>query len=131
MKLTAILSAIVLTTSTFGAAAADMTAISTDSNAATKASYDKKDKKKAEIKEVVFNVHLHCENCVKKIRENISFEKGVKGLDVSLENQTVDIKYDAAKTNEATLKAAVESLGYPVKSTSDPAHDHHHDGHQH
>ncbi len=85
---------------------------------------DKKPKKKGEIKEVVFNVHLHCANCVKKVEENIAFEKGVKGLEVSLENQTVAIKYDAAKTSEATLKAAIEKLGYPV---SDGAHHEHHD----
>ncbi len=83
-------------------------------------------KKKGEVKEVVFNVHLHCADCVKKVEENIAFEKGVKGLDVSLENQTVAIKYDAAKTSEATLKAAIEKLGYPV---SDGAH--HHEGHEH
>ncbi len=87
---------------------------------------DKKPRKKGEIKEVVFNVHLHCANCVKKVEENIAFEKGVKGLEVSLENQTVAIKYDAAKTSEATLKAAIEKLGYPV---SEGKHEHH--GHDH
>ena len=42
-------------------------------------------KSKAEIKEVVFHAHLHCNSCVKKVQENIAFEKGVKGLEVSLE----------------------------------------------
>ena len=80
-------------------------------------------KKKAELKEVTFSVHLHCENCVNKVQENIAFEKGVKDLKVSLENQTVYVKYDAAKTSEATLKAAIEKLGYKIL---DEAHDHHH-----
>ncbi len=84
-------------------------------------------KKKGEVKDVTFNVHLHCENCVKKVQENIAFEKGVKGLDVSLENQTVAIKYDAAKTSPETLKAAIEKLGYPV---SEGEHHEHH-GHDH
>lgn len=82
-------------------------------------------KKKAELKEVTFHVHLHCANCVKKVEENIAFEKGVKDLKVSLDNQTVYIKYDAAKTSEATLKAAIEKLGYPVSDGHD--HGHHHD----
>ena len=60
-------------------------------------------KKKGEIKEATFNVHLHCENCVKKVQENIAFEKGVKDLHVCLEDQTVSLKYEAAKTNEETL----------------------------
>lgn len=89
-------------------------------------------KKKGEVKEVIFAVHLHCENCVKKVQENIAFEKGVKDLKVSLEDQTVAVKYDAAKTSEATLKAAIEELGYPVSGTVAPGHEHNHDhGHHH
>ena len=76
--------------------------------------FDKSSKKKAEIKEVVFHVHLHCGSCVKKVQENIAFEKGVKDLKVSLDDQTVTIKYDAAKTSEQTLKAALAKLGFPV-----------------
>lgn len=99
---------------------------------------DKK-KKKGEVKDVTFNVFLHCENCVKKVQENIAFEKGVKGLEVSLENQTVAVKYDPAKTSEGALKTAIEKLGYPVNGTlehgqgqHDHNHDHNHDhGHSH
>ncbi len=82
-------------------------------------------KKKGEIKDVTFNVHLHCANCVKKVEENIAFEKGVKGLEVSLENQTVAIKYDAAKTSEEILKKAIEKLGYPVSEGGHHDHKHH------
>lgn len=77
-------------------------------------------KSKAEIKEVVFHVNLHCNSCVKKVQENISFEKGVKGLEVSLEKQTVVVKYDAAKTSVETLKAAIQKLNVPVKSVEFP-----------
>lgn len=77
-------------------------------------------KSKAEIKEVVFHAHLHCNNCVKKVQENIAFEKGVKGLEVSLEKQTVAVKYDAAKTSVETLKAAIQKLNVPVKSVEYP-----------
>ena len=85
---------------------------------------------------LLFLVHLHCENCVKKVQENIAFEKGVKDLKVSLEDQTVAIKYDASKTSEATLKTAIETLGYPVSGKAGEAghehHEHSHDhGHQH
>ena len=89
-------------------------------------------KKKGEIKEVTFNVHLHCENCVKKVQENIAFAKGVKDLHVCLDDQTVSLKYDAAKTNEETLKAAIEKLGYPVSGKREGGHSHGHDhGHDH
>ena len=88
-------------------------------------------KKKAEIKEVTFSVHLHCQNCVNKVQENIAFEKGVKDLEVSLENQTVYVKYDAAKTSEATLKAAIEKLGYPVAGVVESGHENCGHGHSH
>jgi Cd2+/Zn2+-exporting ATPase len=111
-------------------------------------SADAQNKKKKELKEVNFNVYLHCEDCVEKVNENIAFEKGVKGLEVSLENQTVLIKYDVAKTSEDKLKAAIEKLGYPVHGALAPGqkpilledveaaqehgHDHEHDhGHDH
>ena len=70
--------------------------------------------KKSELKVVVFDSKLHCENCVKKVKENISFEKGVKGLEVSLEQNTIKITYDPQKTNEETLAKAIRKLGYPV-----------------
>jgi iron-sulfur-dependent L-serine dehydratase beta subunit len=67
-----------------------------------------------EIKEVTFKAHLHCASCVKKVQENIAFEKGVKDLKVSLADQTIAIRYDASKTSEQVLKAAIQKLGIPV-----------------
>lgn len=91
-------------------------------------------KKQKDIREVTFRVHLHCANCVKKVEENIAFEKGVKDLKVSLDHQTVYIKYDASKTSEENLKKAIVELGYPVEGVVAPgeecSHEHHH-GHQH
>ncbi len=100
--------------------------------AGTDNSVEQQDKKKKtkEIKEVTFNVFLHCEDCVKKVNENIAFEKGVKDLKVSLDDQTVYVKYDASKTSEDVLKAAIEKLGYPV-SDNDGGHEHHHHDHGH
>ena len=85
-------------------------------------------KKKVELKEVTFSVHLHCANCVKKVQENIAFEKGVKDLHVCLEDQIVALKYDSAKTSEDALKAAIEKLGYPVEGKLEAGHSH---GHNH
>ena len=86
---------------------------------------DNKPLKKSK-KEVTFSVHLHCANCVKKVQENIAFEKGVKDLHVCLEDQAVTVKYDPAKTSEETLKAAIEKLGYKVSGKVEDGHHHHH-----
>lgn len=71
-------------------------------------------KKKAPLQEVTFIVNLHCENCVKKVQDNIPFEKGVKDLKVSLDNKTVWVQYSPDKTTKEKLAAAIEKLGYEV-----------------
>ncbi len=64
--------------------------------------------------EVTFSVSMKCENCVKKIRENISFEKGVKSLNISLEEKKVTVVYDPAKTSGEKLASAIRKLGFKV-----------------
>ena len=88
---------------------------------------DKKPKKaKAEIKEVTFKAHIHCASCVKKLQENIAFEKGVKDLHICMEDQIVYIKYDSSKTTEEKLKNAIVKLGVEVTGKSHHEHGHNH-----
>lgn len=102
-----------------------------EAQTSTEMTQKKPKKQKAEVKEVTFQVHLHCENCVAKVFDNMSRAKGVKDLEVSLENQTVAFKYDSAKTSEEALKAAIEKLGYPVSGKVEKGHHHNHEGHDH
>jgi len=69
---------------------------------------------KKDYKTVVFDTKLHCDKCVRKVMENISYEKGVKNLKVELATNTIEIVYDAKKTDEAKLAAAIKKLGYPA-----------------
>ena len=73
------------------------------------------DKKVKKTETVTFKVSMHCKNCVAKITDNISFVKGVEDLKVSLDQKTVTITYDPAKTDEATLQKAIEKLGYTAE----------------
>lgn len=71
---------------------------------------------------VTFITTIHCAGCEQRIRKNVRFEKGVKKIDVRLDNKTVTITYDNAKTSPETLRAAIEKLGYkaePVKPQTD------------
>ena len=86
------------------------------SDPGTTVSQDKK--KKTET--VVFKTNMHCKNCVKKINENIAYEKGVKDLKVSLEDNTVTITYDPAKTNPENLEKALRKLGYEAEAVTLP-----------
>lgn len=65
-------------------------------------------------KTIVFNVSMHCQSCVNRIEKEVSFEKGVKDLDVNLKDKTVKVTFDSIKTNVNTLKTSIENLGYEV-----------------
>lgn len=108
-----------------------MAASATETSEAAVLTDKKPAKQKGEVKSVTFCVNLHCDNCVKKVQENIAFEKGVKDMKVSLEDQTVALKYDASKTSEETLKTAIEKLGYPVSGVVEPGHETHTRTHSH
>ncbi|MCQ2145650.1 MAG: heavy-metal-associated domain-containing protein [Bacteroidales bacterium] len=72
-------------------------------------------KGKTETKTVTFKTTIHCENCAKKVKENISFEKGVKGLEVSVDDKMVKVTYDPSKITVEKLKAALKKLGYDAE----------------
>lgn len=67
---------------------------------------------KKETSSVTFIVPLDCENCVKKVESNIAFEKGVKGLECNIAEQTVKVSYQADKTNVEELKKGFAKIGY-------------------
>lgn len=71
--------------------------------------------KSAKEETVTFRTNLHCKNCVKKVNENIAFEKGVKDLNVSLEKQTITVTFDPSKTSVETLAKAIRKLGYAAE----------------
>ena len=64
---------------------------------------------------VTFSTNMTCKNCVRKVNENLSFEKGVKDLDVSLKDERITIKYDRRKTDEVKLAASIKKLGYKAE----------------
>ena len=78
-----------------------------------------KAKAKAELCQAVFVTDVDCAACVKKVTENISFEKGVKDLEVKLEGGTVRVVYDSKKTDAATLEKAIQKLGYKTELKED------------
>ena len=55
---------------------------------------------------------MHCENCEKKIKGNLRFEKGVKQIDTNIEQQRVTITYDADKTTPSLLIKSFGKFGY-------------------
>lgn len=55
---------------------------------------------------------MYCDNCEKKIKGNLRFEKGVKKIETSIEKQQVTITYDADKTNSNAIIQSFGKFGY-------------------
>lgn len=69
----------------------------------------------AALIQVTYVTSLDCEHCATKIRENVSFEKGVRDLSVNVADKTVTIVYNPAKTDTLKLGNAIRDLGYSAK----------------
>lgn len=78
-------------------------------------------KKKTET--VTFTTSIHCDNCKKRVEDNVPFEKGVKDIEVDVETKKVTVHFDPAKTDPETLRKAIEKLGYIAVRDSEPEDD--------
>lgn len=68
---------------------------------------------------VCYHVSMDCVGCKIKIEKNIAFEKGVKAMDINLEDKIVKIKFNPAKNNSLAIKRAIEALKYDVEIIRD------------
>lgn len=78
----------------------------------------KKESKK-EVVEFFVTSEKMCSNCVRKVNNNIAFEKGVTALDVDEEKNTIKITYRKDRTSADKLKAAINLLQLEVVEVAD------------
>lgn len=69
-------------------------------------------KPKHQSQTVTYIVNMHCQNCVNKLTDNLSFIKGVEDFRISLKDKTVTIKFDPAKVQEEKFVDTIVKLGY-------------------
>ena len=55
---------------------------------------------------------MHCDNCEKKIKGNLRFEKGIKSIETDVNGQRVTITYDADKTTPENIIQSFQKFGY-------------------
>ena len=74
-----------------------------------------------DIKTVVLKTQpeMHCENCEKKIKTNIRFERGVKDIKTDLKEKTVTIQYDAEKTTVENIIKGFRKIKYEATEVKD------------
>lgn len=73
------------------------------------------EKKAKKTVTVTYKVNIHCKNCVNKLTDKLSFLKGVEDLKISLDDKTVTITYNPAKTDEAAFVQVIEKSGYSAE----------------
>ncbi|WP_333840737.1 heavy-metal-associated domain-containing protein [Pelomicrobium sp.] len=57
---------------------------------------------------------MTCQGCVKSVKSALEQIEGVGRVDVFLEKGEARIEYDPMRTNDETLRAAIEGAGYEV-----------------
>lgn len=78
-----------------------------------------KAKAKPKTETVTYVVDMHCQNCVDKLTDQLSFLKGVKDCKISLSKKTVTLKFNPSQTEEKTFVEAIEKLGYTATKKED------------
>lgn len=61
---------------------------------------------------VVIHTSAECEQCEERLEKGLNYTKGVVFAELDLETQNVTIKYSTKKTDVASLKKVINSLGY-------------------
>ncbi|MCX7696123.1 MAG: heavy-metal-associated domain-containing protein [Bacteroidales bacterium] len=65
-----------------------------------------------EIREVKILTNMHCQNCKKKIENELAYTKGVVETIADLETKIVTVKYHSQQTSPEKLVEAIQKLGY-------------------
>lgn len=69
-----------------------------------------------DVRVAVFKVsQMVCENCERKVMNNMKFEKGLKDLATEVKTKTVTITYDAEKTNVKKLQEGFKKFNYEAE----------------
>ncbi|MCQ2189021.1 MAG: heavy-metal-associated domain-containing protein [Paludibacteraceae bacterium] len=75
-----------------------------------------KEKEKVAKKDTAeFKVGMHCQGCVNRITNELTYTTGVTDLKVNLNDKTVWVEYKPQKINADSLFSKLKSMGYTVE----------------
>lgn len=67
------------------------------------------------MEKTILNVEgMSCSHCVNAVAKAVGTLDGVSGVQVDLEEKTVSVEYDPAKTSLDEIKLAIDDEGYEV-----------------
>lgn len=68
--------------------------------------------KNGKFKEVTIKTSAQCDMCKSRIEKEMTYEKGVKKAELTVDTKILTVTYDTTKTDVAKIKAAVVKTGY-------------------
>lgn len=57
---------------------------------------------------------MTCEHCVMSIKKGLGELKGVKNVEINLQEGRVSVEYNSKDTNVETIKETIDDIGYEV-----------------
>ena len=70
--------------------------------------------KKNNTETTSYAVSIDCQHCIDVITKELAFVKGVRNLEFSIEEKTVDVTYRNDKITKTTIAEKIRALGYEV-----------------
>ncbi len=70
----------------------------------------------AQVKTVEIKTSAICEMCKERLEKDLTFEKGVKSVNLDLDTKVLNIAYQEGKTNPDILRKRVTKVGYHADS---------------
>jgi Cu+-exporting ATPase len=71
---------------------------------------------KVEIVEATIDIGgLHCNNCVASVEKGLKALDGIEKVEVTLEDSTAVVKYNASAVDIEKIKKSIEKRGYSIK----------------
>ncbi len=68
--------------------------------------------KAQKIKTEEIQTSAQCEMCKERLESNLSFEKGIKDVNLDMETKKISISYNPKKTDLSSLKELISEIGY-------------------
>ena len=68
---------------------------------------------------VTTNPQMHCQNCEKRVVNNLKDVKGIKSIETSVADQTVTIQYNAKKVSEEQIIQTLDRIGRKARKLAD------------
>ena len=73
---------------------------------------EQKLKKSSKLETVEIQTSAVCGDCKKRLEHDISFEKGVKFVELDDETKILTVKYKTGKNSKEKIKKAITKVGY-------------------